>query len=258
MLADQLSNGGFKDVPLEVLSWNYRKTLVVEQIKELKSDIICIEENDKHEELCIEFPEYHSSFYGKEGKKKGQKRDGTSIFYDKSKFEQVEVRNVRECNGILLKLRVKESGKENVLLTLAAVHLKAKLGNEKVRKKQVEKLKSELKKFSLGTFLFICGDFNDVPHSLALNSVKEIPNMQSAYKSYSLFGGDKTGLEGGEPYTTFKERTSVVKICIDYIFFDETAFDLLALLEIPDLQEPLPNKSYPSDHLAISAIFQYK
>jgi len=176
-----------------------------------------------------------------------KKRDGTSVFFAKDKFEKVQQKTVRKCNGVLVKLQLKSSP---LLLTIVAVHLKAKDGNEKVRENQVKTLVQELKDFSKGTIVVICGDFNDIPDSLAFKAVKTVENLNSAYSYY-----DNTNIE---PFTTYKERSCVVKRCIDYIFFDKTALVPLQLLEIPHLDVPLPRKDYPSDHLAISAIFGFK
>jgi len=87
MLADLLSDGGFKDVPKELLCWDYRKDLVFQQIECLKSDIICIEENDKYEEISQHFGSIYDSVYlRKEGEFNGKKRDGTSVFFFKGEI----------------------------------------------------------------------------------------------------------------------------------------------------------------------------
>jgi len=169
------------------------------------------------------------------------------FFFSKEKFEKVGEKTVRKCNGVFVKLKMKSSP---LLLTIVAIHLKAKEGNETVREEQVKKMLQELKDFSKNSAVVICGDFNDIPDSLAYKEIKTVEKFESAYSHY-----DNSKVE---PFTTYKERTSVVKRCIDYIFFDKTALFPVQLLEIPHLDVALPRNDYPSDHLAISAIFGFK
>lgn len=82
----------------------------------------------------------------------------------------------------------------------------------------------------------------------------------SAYKEISP--------TGEEPVcTTFKQRTSVVKACIDYIFYclpwsaEEAGveFGPIGVLTLPDITEkaPVPNQFYPSDHFHLVADIKY-
>lgn len=61
----------------------------------------------------------------------------------------------------------------------------------------------------------------------------------------------------GDLYTTVKRRSILVQRCIDYIFYTPASLRPMYLLSIPPVPaEYLPAVNYPSDHFAISGVFQ--
>lgn len=129
-------------------------------------------------------------------------------------------------------------------------HLKAKPGFEQRRKDQGVLLLDGLKQFVGDNNLpvVVGGDFNDVPESLVYNEFVNA-GLSSAYAKY-----DDSKME---PFTTLKKRKSLVKHCIDYLWYSKE-ISVNGLLEIPlesDLPDLLPCRAYPSDHLAILADF---
>jgi mRNA deadenylase 3'-5' endonuclease subunit Ccr4 len=64
-----------------------------------------------------------------------------------------------------------------------------------------------------------------------------------------------------EPWTTYKERATVVLRAIDYIWYTPEFLTVTKLLEIPEYHEfpnKLPCDVYPGDHLAILSEFQFE
>ena len=50
ILCDALSDA-FDRVPGELLKWNYREPLIIQHIKDLNADVVCLEEVDKFDEI---------------------------------------------------------------------------------------------------------------------------------------------------------------------------------------------------------------
>eukprot|EP01091_Cochliopodium_minus_P017308 TRINITY_DN6744_c0_g1_i1.p1 TRINITY_DN6744_c0_g1~~TRINITY_DN6744_c0_g1_i1.p1 ORF type:complete len:275 (+),score=76.03 TRINITY_DN6744_c0_g1_i1:80-904(+) len=250
MLADQLSDGGFKNINKSWIEWKHRKPLIIKELENVNADIMCIEENDKFEDLKNHFQNFQGIHFPKKGDSK-KERDGSTIFFRKELFELIEKKKVRKSNTIIAKLKYKANNKE---IIVAALHLKAKSGNEKIRESQIKILLDELKHYNKhNSPLIICGDFNDEPKSLCYNRASSFVSNGSPLKSsYSLF--DESGVE---PISTYKEREYVSKRCIDYIFYSNQLTPV-QLLEIPDFEKPLPTEHYPSDHICIYAVFEWK
>ena len=52
-----------------------------------------------------------------------------------------------------------------------------------------------------------------------------------------------------------------VKKVIDHIFVTKKDFDILSLLELPkkeDVEDSIPNRHFPSDHLRLEAVLKFK
>lgn len=110
--------------------------------------------------------------------------------------------------------------------------------------------------------LVIAGDFNDTPKSAVYqllatgteqNGLSHSFKLKSSYTNY-----DNTN---AEPWTTYKERSTVVLRTIDYIWYSTEHLRVTKLLEIPDYQvftNKLPCDVYPGDHLAIMSEFEFE
>jgi len=143
-------------------------------------------------------------------------------------------------------------------LCLVTTHLKAKFGCEHQRLAQGQKLLREIEKFNNKNLpIVICGDFNDEPGSFVHNLIvkKELTEKGKKF-AHSL--NLKSGYGDDSLFTTYKKRETEMCRTIDYIWYSEK-LKCTHYLDIPSKQElpqRLPASYYPSDHLAISCIFE--
>ncbi|KAL6043377.1 Nocturnin [Balamuthia mandrillaris] len=280
-LADGLCDAhAFPHVDEAVLSWDYRRSMLLQEITRHSPDVICLEEVDHYDyfESALTEEGYNGLFK----KKVGDGNDGCALFYKISKFvfassDRFELLEEHRCleygNGssqvaivivLGLKAATEVTTTQRPKVCVAMTHLKAKPGFEEQRYNQgmlllefVQSLfaKEEEKEKEMVP-LVVVGDFNDVPSSLVCEYFRNGRNnpfqLKSAYSSY-----DNTG---EEPYSTYKRREEEVLRTIDYIWYSHQTLRPCRLLEIPlppalKFPQRLPAKDYPSDHLALAAEF---
>lgn len=211
VLAQQLTHNivdgnrvsSFEKVPDEYLEWEHRKPLFEQEFfkrdqktDELFWDVICMQEFTCHKELFEgrgEADRYESHIM--------QRKHWTNaIYFNPAKFAVLGKEDVKYVDpetqaqqtqgfiSVLLQCR-KTLQKFYVYTT----HLKAKKGFEIVRENQAKQLVEHAQAQSHPVIL--CGDWNDVPDSLALSVVRGTEGIRSAAG------------EAGEPdYTTHKYR----------------------------------------------------
>ena len=78
--------------PPEVLEWEFRRPLLLQEIQESGADIICLQELNHFEELCVllESNGYTGAFFPKycsPAEKYQCRPDGLAIFYRTTRFE---------------------------------------------------------------------------------------------------------------------------------------------------------------------------
>eukprot|EP01102_Stenamoeba_stenopodia_P010430 TRINITY_DN3141_c0_g1_i1.p1 TRINITY_DN3141_c0_g1~~TRINITY_DN3141_c0_g1_i1.p1 ORF type:complete len:400 (-),score=97.24 TRINITY_DN3141_c0_g1_i1:147-1346(-) len=285
-LADSLCNA--KSFPFSdpaALEWEFRKQHLVSILTEHPHDILCLQEVDKFEEYyeaSLGAKGYKGIFKGKSDANPHATRDGCALFYNTTRFQVVEKRFVELSPqhsqiAILVKLRLLDDNDDDVGqdqkpqkgVVVATTHLKAKVGFEELRLQQGRALLQRIREFVQDDVqvkewpVVVTGDFNDIPGSLVFQLfaegafTKEEPttsasiehpfNLKSAYPK--------------DIFTTYKNRGTVVKRCIDYIWFDANRLELSERLEIPSTESMphlLPAVYYPSDHLAIAAKFVWR
>jgi len=270
VLADYLSDA-FPHTDPKVLTWGYRKQLLIDEILQHKSDIVCLEECDHFEDHFK--PHLESVGYGSLFKKKIDKKakDGCAFFWNTKKFELLdhqlfEMGAPNSQVAIIAKLRLlpQTPQQKSLELCVAMVHMKAKVGFEDMRLAQGAKLLSAVQSFvNINSVpVIIVGDFNDVPQNpvhLLFSTGKAVSSTGQLYSSeYKLQNAydryDETGIP---PYTTYKKREVEVVRTIDYIWHSNQ-LAVTKCLEIPlieKLVDRLPCALYPSDHLFIAAEF---
>ena len=170
-----------------------------------------------------------------------------------------------------------ETSEEPPLIYLAT-HLKAKSSqaNEVTRHSQVLALLSKVQSMSSvlpSSRVLICGDFNADPvttkevTAVAVPGVFDnYPNLRCPYpleEAVTDYKSAGKSLPQPQPphknlWSTWKRRgDEEVKHWIDYILYDSRSFKATAVLQAPrdeDMSdERLPDRKYPSDHLAIAA-----
>lgn len=253
VLADRLAIGNFIRAPEACLVWESRFKRIVAELDvglDAPPDVICLQEVDHYDAFAeaLAARGYIGAFAPK-----SDDRDGCSLFVLRHRFRLEDVDTLRyrdpttgrdHTQLALLATLVPPGGGEAI--RVATTHLKAKEGNQELRRSQAEQL-VEVLSGHRGPVV-IGGDFNDVPGSPAYRVMSE--SFASAY----------AGLLHGEPdWTTWKVRkTGEVRRTIDYVWHSPELRPV-SCLSIPDDDrvEPdrFPSMQYPSDHLSLVVSF---
>ena len=285
------------------LTLAHRRSLFLQEFRRVSADLICLVEVDGADWEGFFFPFLHAAGFDAFWVKKPGKdhEDGSCFAYRRGKFAMMDykgrplvsddAKEVWSCVCLVAQLAPILDGHVAIQqrLVVAALHLKAKAGNEGVRLRQavkalemveetVERLKRVRGDLQLSTLL--CGDFNDTPepttpvHHFVLSGqtppvtvgVGEAGKGEGVegraahvfwfHSLYDRYYAACSG--GGEYWTTVKKREVRVQRVIDFIFFSPTALVPLELLSIPrcHTEEGYPAADYPSDHLALAGRFQ--
>jgi len=272
VLADYLSTtDSFEHVDPQVLQWKNRADNQLNIILEHDYDFVSLQECDHYDDFLL--PNLgNKGFRGLFKKKVGSNADGSALLYRADRFELVE-KQLFEFGGgnsqvAILALFSPKREKPQPGVCIVTTHLKAKIGFEAFRSKQMNILLKAVQRFNPREWpVVLAMDGNDFPVSEAIDYTvrgrcesdgKEYKNAYVLSSAYDLDA--KTG-PLSVPYTTFKKRKTEVLRTIDYILFRngrEAALTVTGLQEIPPIDQfpnRLPAIDYPSDHLSIAAQF---
>jgi endonuclease/exonuclease/phosphatase family metal-dependent hydrolase len=236
---------GFPFVDEKVLKKEHRLPRIIEILMKGDYDVICLQEADLIFEIVAEVASKYNCYIH-------STENDLAILYKKELLclEQRVVMFKDACSDpsmsqyflsvILSKLDPTQPYKEHIV-TVVTTHLKAKEGNEEIRRRQIEALLDDVAETRVHSHfpLIIAGDFNEIidnPASLEMVS----RDFSNAY----------------EGFTTVKKREDLIKRQIDYIWHRNVnivSSQRLGPEEIPDCG--LPSVEWPSDHLALVAHF---
>ncbi|EIE22477.1 DNase I-like protein [Coccomyxa subellipsoidea C-169] len=288
--------GDFERVPADVLSWESRSPQLLMEILESKSDLISLQEVNRYEDFFkprLEQLGYTGLFWPKAcspAEQYGFPCDGCALFYRTERFEMIGP----PC-GLPFSIANGPSGKQGMLQVLlrdqlsgrhvifAGTHLKAKAGEanaaarELQARQMMERLASAHQAASSNEcnpengsstepdrqktpVVILCGDFNDSPTSSACQVVRE--HWLGLSCIWDWAAAHSTNGSVPAPFTTWKFRPDgVSQRTIDFIWFSkDPRLRLLRRWRMPtegDIGEQgLPCERYPSDHLALCAVFE--
>jgi mRNA deadenylase 3'-5' endonuclease subunit Ccr4 len=101
--------------------------------------------------------------------------------------------------------------------------------------------------------VILTGDFNAEAHEPVYKRITR--TLTSAY-----YASQCDGFFGETLYSNWTRRRDEdeTKQTVDYIFYSKQKLRVTSLLDLycDDLNSPLPNAQYPSDHLSLAARFQ--
>jgi len=242
ILADYLSED-FPHSDPNILKWEYRAPRILNIIKESNADLISLVEVDHYSDFIepeLSVLGYKSLFQ----KKKGNNLDGCVLAWKNSfVLESYEILEYLEDNSqIAIIAFFNFNGKG---LCVVTTHLKAKVGFEDIRAREISILLEKLKAVNTKNYpIIVCGDMNDVPDSV----------MATLFFNNQFLSGCYL-----HKWTTWKKRKEIVKRTIDYILHTQGSIPI-AQLDVPsdeDCPKYLPALYYPSDHLSISVKFVF-
>jgi nocturnin len=246
-LADGLATSFINCTP-EMLSWNFRRSLALENCLQEDPDILCLEECDHFEDWFLP----HLSAAGYDGEfvaKTNETKDGCAVFVRQSRFRIIDCSKFyyepgqqSQC-ALILELNDVQLNRNFVL---TCTHWKSKPPHAELRERHAKLLTARLitarmKEDGSLMPLILCGDLNCEDDEKSVQSLLAPP--LNLHFSHTL------------PYSTWKERSSgVVCHLIDYVLVSDD-FHCLQYLDIPAEGEVrpgfLPSRSYPSDHISL-------
>lgn len=276
-LADSLCDlGSFPYAAEEAVQWEHRKGPLVEEILQHEADLIGMEEVDEESYSSCFQPALASHGYASAFSKKASShsKDGCLVAWKEENFtacgsEEVLCFKKSNQQALLVLLEHRASKKR---LLFAVTHLKAKIGFETVRRKQVEQLTLRMSERNADwDEAVVCGDFNDEPTSesykfFASQSTVPLASCYAAFPQEDALeptdlGNGVTLTQGEAVFTTYKQRhpTQITCRTIDYVW-RSSGLALGALLDLPwpPPAVPFPSSQYPSDHLMIGAKLSFQ
>ncbi|KAL7730654.1 hypothetical protein ACLKA6_003431 [Drosophila palustris] len=289
-------NDGFVRCPVEALTWQHRKYLIVQEILQNQPDVVCLQEVDhfKFLQTVLGSQNYAGIFFPKPDSpclyiEQNNGPDGCALFYKKDKLQLMgydtrilEVWRVQSNQvAIAARLQLKATGKEFCVCT---THLKARHGAllAKLRNEQGRDLIRFVKQFAGESPLMLCGDFNAEPIEPIYATILscDLLKFGSAYADMKLererererkqereqITEDVTefisqSIKREPPYTTWKIREDGEEChTIDYVFYTPQKLKIKNCLEFPAAEQigknRTPSFQYPSDHFSLVCDFE--
>uniref|UniRef100_A0A8C9FP56 Angel homolog 2 n=1 Tax=Pavo cristatus TaxID=9049 RepID=A0A8C9FP56_PAVCR len=180
----------YKHCRQRLLIWTYRFPNILQEIKQLDADVLCLQEVQedhyrKEIKSSLESLGYHCEYK----MRTGRKPDGCAICFKTSKFSLISSNPVeffrrdiplldRDNVGLVLLLQPKFPCKTNAAVCIANTHLLYNPRRGDIKLTQLAMLLAEIASVAPqknGTFcpIIICGDFNSVPGSPLYRFIKE-------------------------------------------------------------------------------------
>uniref|UniRef100_A0A8C8SBF3 Angel homolog 2 n=1 Tax=Pelusios castaneus TaxID=367368 RepID=A0A8C8SBF3_9SAUR len=180
----------YKHCRWPVLIWGYRFPNILQEIKQLDADVLCLQEvQEDHYGMDIK-PSLETLGYHCEYKMRtGRKPDGCAICFKISKFNLISSKPVeffrhdiplldRDNVGLVLLLKPRFHCKATAAVCIANTHLLYNPRRGDIKLTQLAMLLAEIASIAHqkdGSFcpIIICGDFNSVPGSPLYSFIKE-------------------------------------------------------------------------------------
>ena len=245
ILSDEyLWDGIYDYVSDDVLSWENRRGKIIERIKELNPDVLCLQELNTASFEC--FKEALKAYEGSYAKKASSSDDGVGTFCKKYIFKET-CHNVVFCDGtsncgrlatqpaLFTTLLFKDGKSILVVNTKIRWSKEIKPGNS--ASNHVQFILKSISK----TGTVVVGDFNMKP---------DHPLMMDFYSA-----GLQDGFSHKNTYSCYANKEFQR---IDYIL---STRDLKSIpFESPFLitAQPIPNENEPSDHLPVGSLIVYE
>ncbi|KFU87433.1 Protein angel 2 [Chaetura pelagica] len=180
----------YKHCRQRLLIWTYRFPNILQEIKQLDADVLCLQEVQADHyrteiKSSLESLGYHCEYK----MRTGRKPDGCAICFKTSKFSLISSNPVeffrhdiplldRDNVGLVLLLQPRFHCKTNAAICIANTHLLYNPRRGDIKLTQLAMLLAEIASVAPqkdGTFcpIIICGDFNSVPGSPLYKFIKE-------------------------------------------------------------------------------------
>ncbi|XP_064302292.1 protein angel homolog 2 isoform X2 [Phalacrocorax carbo] len=180
----------YKHCRQRLLIWTYRFPNILQEIKQLDADVLCLQEvQEDHYRTEIKSSLESLGYHCEYKMRTGRKPDGCAICFKTSKFSLISSNPVeffrhdiplldRDNVGLVLLLQPRFHCKTNAAICIANTHLLYNPRRGDIKLTQLAMLLAEIASVAPqkdGTFcpIIICGDFNSVPGSPLYRFIKE-------------------------------------------------------------------------------------
>ncbi|XP_075003150.1 protein angel homolog 2 isoform X3 [Calonectris borealis] len=180
----------YKHCRQRLLIWTYRFPNILQEIKQLDADVLCLQEvQEDHYRTEIKSSLESLGYHCEYKMRTGRKPDGCAICFKTSKFSLISSNPVeffrhdiplldRDNVGLVLLLQPRFHSKTNAAICIANTHLLYNPRRGDIKLTQLAMLLAEIASVAPqkdGTFcpIIICGDFNSVPGSPLYRFIKE-------------------------------------------------------------------------------------
>ncbi|XP_010148893.1 PREDICTED: protein angel homolog 2 isoform X2 [Eurypyga helias] len=180
----------YKHCRQRLLIWTYRFPNILQEIKQLDADVLCLQEvQEDHYRTEIKSSLESLGYHCEYKVRTGRKPDGCAICFKTSKFSLISSNPVeffrhdiplldRDNVGLVLLLQPRLPCKTNAAVCVANTHLLYNPRRGDIKLTQLAMLLAEIASVAPqedGTFcpIIICGDFNSVPGSPLYRFIKE-------------------------------------------------------------------------------------
>ncbi|KAM6128202.1 protein angel homolog 2 [Pterocles gutturalis] len=180
----------YKHCRQRLLIWTYRFPNILQEIKQLDADVLCLQEvQEDHYRTEIKSSLESLGYHCEYKMRTGRKPDGCAICFKTSKFSLISSNPVeffrrdiplldRDNVGLVLLLQPRFHCKANAAICIANTHLLYNPRRGDIKLTQLAMLLAEIASVAPqkdGTFcpVIICGDFNSVPGSPLYRFIKE-------------------------------------------------------------------------------------
>ncbi len=228
-------------VDKDILFWPNRRVKIVERIKKLNPDVICLQElnSSSFEYFKESFPQFEGSF----AKKLSGSEDGVGTFCRKNFFKAIQHEKKIDVS------RTAFATQPALVTTLGLDSDRSvTLVNTKIKWSKTVRIGDSIWnqiQFILKTIpsksTVIVGDFNIQPHNPIMNQF-HLSGLQDAFsdkKTYTCFAND------------MYQRVDYILLSKD---LQSVPIECLSL----DSAKPMPNETEPSDHLPIGCMVTYE
>ncbi|NXG65213.1 ANGE2 protein, partial [Hemiprocne comata] len=180
----------YKHCRQRLLIWTYRFPNILQEIKQLDADVLCLQEvQEDHYRTEIKSSLESLGYHCEYKMRTGRKPDGCAICFKTSKFSLISSNPVeffrhdiplldRDNVGLVLLLQPRFHCKTSAAICIANTHLLYNPRRGDIKLTQLAMLLAEIASVAPqkdGTFcpIIICGDFNSVPGSPLYRFIKE-------------------------------------------------------------------------------------
>jgi mRNA deadenylase 3'-5' endonuclease subunit Ccr4 len=239
----------FAHIDPEILKWEKRSVALLRKIAGFDADVICLQEVTKDAYVFFDAHLSKSGYQGCFAKKEQKKPDGCATFFRQRSLQYKDSRTIYYSDGegeantghlALISSFVSEAG----VISIANTHVKwdvagkpeaDHLGYRQIR----ELIHRHIKADQTTDAWIICGDFNAPPDSPLITEL--------------LNNGFVDAYQGAAQNTCNSNRAAKR---IDFLFHTSNLKAKPTKIKDIDGLTPLPSEDEPSDHLAVSAVFE--